>query len=380
MAGYQFLHLDLFARVSPAKSKERQRNYREIISEARREPESTLHIRSPHAPKILLGSLDGIEDEIEASAASATDAAGHRLRKDAPVLAAGVISFPERSVQWPKFREASLAWLRQQYGDNLRCVLEHDDEKYPHIHFFAPVPVIDGRSRPDLVDPGILAKRAAKEAGRPGAAQQAAYCQAMREWQKDFRDSVALRFGLTHRGPGRRRLTRREWRMEQDQAEEVGRLIHEFENIQQHADHADKALAAARVELSQIRKIEEGKRKIMTEQSQNAQSQLLAQIDKLEEDLRQERMVRSSQARRLAEFQQRYGGIKALCDALVSLVRAMLSPKGKIASDIIAMPMPDGMPNQLWGLALAYIQAKRSTPHGNAPLQLQRGIGGRELG
>ena len=73
---------------------------------------------------------------------SSQDAKGRKLRADGLALAAGVVSLPaEQRQDWPRFREATVAWLRQQYGERLRSVVEHTDEAHPHLHFYAvPLP------------------------------------------------------------------------------------------------------------------------------------------------------------------------------------------------------------------------------------------------
>ena len=62
----------------------------------------------------------------------------------------------EQAKDWPRFREATVAWLKQQYGERLRSVVEHTDEAHPHLHFYAvPLPgerfevcTQDGRPQP----------------------------------------------------------------------------------------------------------------------------------------------------------------------------------------------------------------------------------------
>lgn len=62
---------------------------------------------------------------------------GRNCGHDAPVLLAGVISYPERGEDWQEFKETALEWLKGEYGDNLVSVVEHQDEKHPHLHFYA---------------------------------------------------------------------------------------------------------------------------------------------------------------------------------------------------------------------------------------------------
>ena len=216
--GYQFLHLEAYARTgSKQHGPPRKWSAREIAAEAMREPDACPHVEQPKPPKLLHGCTPAQAAKLaEDWANAATDAKGRKLRRDGLALAAGVVSLPaEQRQDWPRFREATVAWLRQQYGERLRSVVEHTDEKHPHLHFYAvPLP----GERFEVLHPG---RQAAAEKARQGAkkgAQNAAYKQAMVGWQDDFQRAVAAHFALTRRGPGKRRLTRGAWKAEQEQA------------------------------------------------------------------------------------------------------------------------------------------------------------------
>lgn len=216
--GYQFLHLEAYARTgSKQHGQPRKWSAREIAAEAMREPEACPHIAKPKPPKVLYGC-----SPIEAAklaqewADSSKDAKGRKLRADGLALAAGVVSLSaEQRQDWPRFREATVAWLRQQYGERLRCVVEHTDEAHPHLHFYA-VPLQGERF--ESVHPGRLAAAEKAHQGAKKGAQNAAYKQAMVAWQDGFQRAVAAHFALTRRGPGKRRLTRGAWKAEQEQA------------------------------------------------------------------------------------------------------------------------------------------------------------------
>ena len=68
------------------------------------------------------------------------------MRADAPVLVAGVASFPR--VEAEKRPRAlcpvgviNYCLSQGKYGDNLRAVVMHNDEEQPHLHFsYAPIP------------------------------------------------------------------------------------------------------------------------------------------------------------------------------------------------------------------------------------------------
>lgn len=156
MAGYQFLHVEAYAREESTKQQTRTKKKSDgsfssievdkkkggsvssILGEAGRVEDNYPHIENPEPPTVWLGDLDQVEAEATAWAEQATDAKGRKLRKDAHCLLAGVISLPRSNEEdWPEFREASIKWLKKKYGENLRCVIEHTDEAHPHIHFYA---------------------------------------------------------------------------------------------------------------------------------------------------------------------------------------------------------------------------------------------------
>lgn len=227
--GYQFIHLEGYARRGsrqkattakdgkPGRAEVRKWSAREIAAEAMREPGSCGHVERPQPPVVLFG-CSPVEAAAMAEqwASTAVDGRGHALRADGLAMAAGVASLPaEQAEDWPRFREATVAWLREQYGERLRSVVEHTDEAHPHLHFYAvPLP----GERFEVLHPGRLAaSKKAQQGGKKGA-QNAEYKKAMVGWQDGFQNAVAAHFGLVRLGPGRRRLTRGAWKAEQAQA------------------------------------------------------------------------------------------------------------------------------------------------------------------
>ena len=243
MAGYQFFHVECYAREESTKqrtqtkkqsdgtfkskevAKEKRGNIKWVIDEAKREQNSCYHIDNPQAPIVLMGNLDEVQAEATVWAEEATDAQGRKLRKDAHCLLAGVISLPRSEEEnWEQFKAKSIDWLKEKYGENLRCVVEHQDEAHPHLHFYC-VPKA-GQSFDDLHE----GKRAQKELKKknPKATKQEqniAFAEAMRQTQDDFSNRVGQRFGLARLGPGRRRLTRAQWQAEQKQAEALQKTL-----------------------------------------------------------------------------------------------------------------------------------------------------------
>lgn len=234
--GYQFAHLDSYARKGSQQRKNgrmatRKWSIRDIAAEAMREPDACRHVAAPKPPRLLHGVMpDKLEAMAEAYAATVTDAAGRKLRADGLCVAAGVVSLPaDRADEWPAFRAATVAHLKQQYGKRLRSVIEHTDEEHPHLHFYA-IPL--NGERFEVLHAGRAAAAEAAKAGKAKGAQNAAYKAAMTAWQDEFYDSVSAGFGLARTGPKRQRLTRAQWQARKAQlradaqaTKVVGRVI-----------------------------------------------------------------------------------------------------------------------------------------------------------
>ncbi|HHQ4655133.1 TPA: plasmid recombination protein, partial [Aeromonas hydrophila] len=181
----------------------------DVAAEAERKREHCMHVEQPQEPIRVFGcSPSEAVEQAEAWGAQAKDAKGRKLRSDAPVLLAGVLSYPRQGEEWPEFKEKALVWLKSEYGDNLVSVIEHQDEQHPHIHFYAvPKP---GQSFNNLHQ-GRAAAAEAKRKGETKAAQQYAHNNAMRDWQDRLYQAVGREFGLARLGPKRQRLTRAQW-------------------------------------------------------------------------------------------------------------------------------------------------------------------------
>lgn len=221
MAGYQFIHVEAYARTSSTANKkgERKRTAAEIVQEAERVPgHYERHVEQPLRPNLLHGTTpSGALAEAEEAAEATRDAAGRKLRKDAPVLLAGVVSCDASNAdRWESIKADSLAYLKQKWGDRLRSVVEHLDEAHPHMHFYV-VPKAGERAL-DL-HPGHAAKKAAgdRKSTKSGALN-AAYCEAMEGFQREYHEAVGVWHGLARIGPQRRRLTRKGWQAEKKAA------------------------------------------------------------------------------------------------------------------------------------------------------------------
>lgn len=214
---YQFGHVGWAARSRTAKKTTTRQNSMttrasgwsaaDLAGEAMRLPGHCDHVAEPLPPRVLFG-VDPIQAAAEAEAwgDQAKESSGRALRRNAPVMAAGVVSFPrERLDDWPAFRDATVEALKDKYGDRLRSVVEHLDEAHPHLHFYVvPKP---GEAFGEVHE-GYKASREARK--EPGNKIREAYTSAMKGWQDWLHGAVGQRFGLERIGPARERRERDE--------------------------------------------------------------------------------------------------------------------------------------------------------------------------
>lgn len=227
--GYQFIHINCYARTGSLQTRTdkhgvvtqaRKWSAQEIADEAERKAGACDHVESPMPPTVLYGEMPSVAvRRAENWAAVSRDAKGRKTRSDGLCLLAGVVSLPnERKDDWPRFREAVLHQLKAQYGSRLVSVVEHIDERHPHLHFYV-VPNV-GESF-NVLHPGRQAAAEKAKLGEKKGAQNEAYLAAMRQYQDWFSNAVAADFGLARLGPRLRRLPRHAWRAEV----EMGKLV-----------------------------------------------------------------------------------------------------------------------------------------------------------
>lgn len=270
--GYQFVHLESFARKPDAKG----RGTDFIFSEASRKPEASIHVEHPSPPVVVYGvGVEAVQEIHDTAAAAATIAVkgGHvrKVAKDKKTLHTVVASFPStmaeirddpaRRKEAEEWEKRTIYWLRTQYGDDLKSVIRHEDEEYFHIHAYV-VPTSDPALSALRYHPGTMAKRAVMDSDKDGNDKKAlskradaAYKAAMREWQDSYHEAVAVPCGLTRLGPQRRRLSRDEWQREKAQAQSLKKTLEKAKVVKANgetfiaktkADAATVAAAAAR--------------------------------------------------------------------------------------------------------------------------------------
>lgn len=238
--GFQFAHIETYSRSGGRSGK---LNIAEIISEARRSPEASLHVENPKTPVPVYGSsfdefMRRHDTMIEQAQESLTNGKTRAVRKDTCSLFTCVLSHPatpEECRNDPDVKAGveawardSVKWLRRDLearGGTLETVIMHVDEAHVHLHAYG----LHASGHADRLHPGKVAKKAAvedaiengQEKKAANAMGDKAYVEAMRIWQDSYSTNVGLVHGLTRLGPARRCLSRAEWMTEKAAAKSV---------------------------------------------------------------------------------------------------------------------------------------------------------------
>lgn len=240
MSGPQFLHLQSYSR----KSNKIGQSVQQILDEAARKPEFSVHVESPMPPKVIYGLTprEVREKHDETVAAGYVEAtlkdgtvARRGIRKDRHTLLTAVASYPLLTAQvandaaaqeeYEHWVDLNVRWLKDTFGDQLVSVIEHSDEEHPHLHAFI-LPLGDASCSARHLNPAWQVKEqaetSARESGKP--AKEAvklgnlAYRARGRELQDHYFEEVGLPAGLTRVGPKRERLSREQWKQRKEQA------------------------------------------------------------------------------------------------------------------------------------------------------------------
>lgn len=231
MSGYQFIHVESYARI-PSRTHKKQ-SARNIAREAERQPGACPHVPKPLPYKLMYGCKPSeAVDFAEKRAQVAVDSIGRKLRQDAQILLGGVVSYPvliseltpndKNLNNWLKL---NFKFLEKKYGKALKSIVAHFDESsYFHLHFYV-VPELDEKGRMNIGDihQGIKARDTL--GGKQAKAKMRAYKESMRAYQDEYFYLVGKPCGLTREGANKRRLTRSEWKAEQAAAERLAQSL-----------------------------------------------------------------------------------------------------------------------------------------------------------
>ena len=210
---FQYIHAEVYARKACTNPKNKTKYcIDDIIGEVIRDPAHSEAIANPQPPRYIISSeagLKGMLMKIKENAANYRDKMGRKMREDAPVLVAGVASFPREIAEkdpdlYARWESLTVAYLQGKYGDNLRAVVMHNDEEQPHIHFYV------------YSDTEVNAK-----ALHYGHAAKKNFIAASKAFQDDYHAQVAIHCGMARLGPKKQRLTRAEWKAQKEHAMKV---------------------------------------------------------------------------------------------------------------------------------------------------------------
>ncbi len=262
---YQFCHVNSYARKVSVKAKTDDLwSVQDILDEAtRKEGCFSKEITNPQPPILVYGDpIEQIHETIETWASNTKDSKNRKTRIDAKCLLAGVFSAePGTSHEdWEKIKADGISWAKNKYGERLRTVLEHIDEPNRHCHFYVvPLP---GEAF-ETIHEGLAAKKDAMANGMTKKEANKPYIDAMKTFLDEYHDQVGAPNGMTRIGPGRRRLTRKEWHAEKQQAKAIAAQHDKASRLLKEAnDTITEATAKSEeIEGSALQKVEDLKQK-----------------------------------------------------------------------------------------------------------------------
>lgn len=331
--GPQFAHIETYSK----KANKSGNSVDQVLAEAERDPEYSQHVANPEPPNLLFGAdipeLRKMHEEMLDSSKTQVKVKGkireRAIRSDRDTLFTVVMSYPlqhdeikdnaEEMAKYRLWQEKNIEFLQEEFGSQLKTVLEHTDEKYPHLHAYA-LPDDDPACFAEKMHPGKVAKEAAgakaKKDGLTGRAvtevANDAYRNKMREWQNEYYLAVGLPCGLTRDGPKRARKSRKEWQEQKSAARTTAEAL---QTLDQKADLADDREAkltkqAAAIDKAQtatskkserlaVREAEITKQSVMIEKAQIAVAKKDEVLRRREADLH----------KRESDYNERYGDL-----------------------------------------------------------------------
>ena len=229
-----FIHCQSFSRKPNAAGQ----CVAQVIGEGLRTGEYHPHVVAPKPPVQVFGNpgtFQQLHDDHVAARRTPMVKEGQvserAIRTDRHTLFTIIASYPtptttvegstEGLKRFKRWVDLTMAWVQEQYGDQLKVAFAHIDEQYPHLHFWllADHPNADASQ----LHPGKLAKkeieaRLKAEGTPPREAVKAgnrALKETMRGWIDGYHQAVGAPLGMRRDGPKRRRLSRSQYMAEQ---------------------------------------------------------------------------------------------------------------------------------------------------------------------
>jgi hypothetical protein len=259
---FQFIHVQCIARSKPKKistGSDTKWTVSDIAGEAMRVAENSPHVKNPSPPVIVFG-IDAFQvvAEAEKRAEESKDILGRKIRMDTPIMLSGVASHPipvselvdpDKLAQYEFWKLETVKFLQKKYGENLLSVIEHLDEKQPHLHFYVVPEAGTGFNAKKCHD-GFVA---GASAGKNAPLQKDLYSTAMRSFQDDFHKQVGVKCGQARIGPRRARLSRAQWLLQKNTLATAARTFQSLQRaIKTRLAAADK-VASDVIEMAKIK-------------------------------------------------------------------------------------------------------------------------------
>ena len=355
--GPQFAHIETYS----VKENKAGNSVAQVLGEAIRDALYSQHIANPQPPRLVYGvdilMLRLLHDQMIAGAATVATVKGKQLkraiRKDRNTLMTVVSSYPvpvadldndetgETRRMYDRWVALNVRYLAEKYGGQLKTVIEHDDEEYPHVHAYI-LPDEDPGVFADGMHPGRVAKAAAAVAAKsqglsgPEVTKVAntAYRAAMRHWQGEYYRAVGAPCGLTRDGPRRARLSRAQWQAEKAKAVDLAKMIEGNEAAnrllaerEQESSATWETLEVSRLanDLAAAANVAEAERlsaleKSLKEQASTAAAELQKEKNAVATELRITRKFKSD----LEDREEELDGIFRLANAMMRTVAEKL--------------------------------------------------------
>jgi hypothetical protein len=262
----QFISLQEYGRANNKKAE--KRSMRNIVSEAERVPANCPHVANAQQP-LLIHGISPLRtcDALEGLASQACSANGNKLRKDARILLAGVMSYPERMnnmnthpLKDPEFIDwlkQSRRFLREYFGDDFKSAVVHFDETHPHIHFYCHQDLgKDFTLNLKEIHPGLAAEQELRTQlkRKPKKAELAnANSQGLSSFQDDFHAVVSQNFGHKRSTVKRKRLKQSEFK-KQEQAQKIEALHDKLGDQNEQLEALQHLNTAQQQELSLLQR------------------------------------------------------------------------------------------------------------------------------
>jgi flagellar biosynthesis/type III secretory pathway protein FliH len=290
MPGPQFLHVQTFSsKAGPAGN-----SIDQVIDEANREAEFSLHVDEPQPPRLIFGDPSTFKADHEAHVAARGTKVMVKgvervraIRKDRHTLCTMIASYPltqdqiveggddakAHHVAWEK---QTFDFLQEKYGAQLRVVLAHDDEAHPHLHFWILPDNLDADAK--LLHPGKAAKVVVEANAKAEGVKDReavklgndALKDAMRAFLDEYFHDVSEPLGMLRDGPKRRRDSREQYK---SRLAEAGRNAASITRVADAAAMTDAALSKLEVV--------EGQQKILRDQIKLERSEAATFISKV---------------------------------------------------------------------------------------------------